>query len=313
MNHDTAADPARFPVQHPIGFAAPARTDDQPRLDQDESPLLNRPLKLSILMPVYNEERTLRKAIDAVIAQAYPVEIELCVVDDGSTDSTVAILDEIRDHRVLVHRHPRNLGKGAAVRTAAIMASGTHMVPFDADLEYSAEDLPRMLAPIMAGRCEVVFGTRMFGMNTRYQSYQQAVGNRALTLSANLMFNAYLRDIHTCLKMMPLSLFRGLDLRETRFGLDAEVSARILQLGIRPFEVPVSYYSRSFADGKKITWRDGVHCLSVLARVRLGLVPGPAASVAPADPVLESPPAVRDRRELPDEDYNTTSVVAQAP
>src|SRR5262249_47511933 len=118
------------------------------------------------------------------------------------------------------------------------------------------------------GRCEVVFGTRLFGSNTRYQSYKHAIGNRALTLVTNVLFNAYLSDVHTCLKMMPLSVFRSLDLSESRFGLDAEITARILQRGIRPFEVLVSYYSRSPSDGKKLTWRDGVICLRVLARVR---------------------------------------------
>lgn len=227
-----------------------------------------RPTRLSILVPVYNEERTLRRAMECLLEQRYPVDVELCVVDDGSTDGTREILDQTLDPRVRVRRHARNLGKGAALMTAGAMATGTHMVPFDADLEYSAEDLPRMLAPIIDGRCEVVFGTRLFGINTRYQSMQHALGNRALTLTTNVLFNAYLSDVHTCLKMMPLPLFRSLDLREARFGLDAELTARILQLGIRPFEVSVSYYSRSVADGKKITWRDGVSCLRVLARVR---------------------------------------------
>lgn len=227
-----------------------------------------RSIKLSILMPVYNEQRTLHAAIDDVLSQRYPVDFELCVTNDGSTDATAEILETIRDPRVVVESHPRNLGKGAAVSTAAAIATGTYMVPFDADLEYSAADLPRMLAPIVAGRCDVVFGTRMFGINTSYFSFYQAMGNRALTFAANLLFNTYLRDIHTCLKMMPLVLFRALDLGETGFGLDAELAARILQLGIRPFEVPIAYHGRSVADGKKITWRDGVRCLSVLARVR---------------------------------------------
>jgi dolichol-phosphate hexosyltransferase len=304
---------ATGPGRQPFHFIASAPHDGEVRLDQDPSGLVpERPIKLSILMPVYNEEQTLRAAIDAVLAQEYPVEIELCVVDDGSTDSTVEILNDIRDPRMLAHRHPRNLGKGAAISTAAAVATGTHMVPFDADLEYCAEDLPRMLAPIIAGRCEVVFGTRVFGINTRYQSYQQAMGNRALTLAANVMFNSYLSDIHTCLKMMPLALFRGLELRETRFGLDAELSARILQLGIRPFEIPVSYYSRSFADGKKITWRDGVDCLRVLARVRRGRVVLQPADVEAYAPEVSLAPAVAGVT-TDGSGYNATSVVAQAP
>jgi dolichol-phosphate hexosyltransferase len=239
--------------------------------DANNGPAGKRPesaMRLSILVPVYNEERTLRRAVKSLLEETYPVEVELCVVDDGSTDATREILERTRDPRMRVKRHARNLGKGAALMTAGAMATGTHMVPFDADLEYSAGDLPRMLAPIIEGRSDVVFGTRLFGVNTRYQSMQHALGNRALTLATNVLFNAYLSDVHTCLKMMPLPLFRALDLREPRFGLDAEITARILQLGIRPFEVSVSYYSRSVADGKKITWRDGIRCLRVLSRVR---------------------------------------------
>jgi glycosyltransferase involved in cell wall biosynthesis len=225
-------------------------------------------IKLSILMPAYNEERTLASAIEAVLATEYPCEIELVVVDDGSRDATADVLEAVEDPRVIVHRHLRNLGKGAALQTAAALASGTHMVPFDADLEYAPEDLPRMLEPILAERAEVVYGTRLFGANTRYQSYRHAFGNRALTLAANLMFDAYLSDLHTCLKLMPLDLFRRFELRENGFGLDTEITALILQHGIRPFEVPVSYHSRSHDEGKKITYVDGVECLQVLARVR---------------------------------------------
>jgi glycosyltransferase involved in cell wall biosynthesis len=273
----------------------------------------DRPIKLSILMPVYNEERTLRAAIDDVLIQEYPAEFELRVIDDGSTDATVEILDSIRDPRMHVDHHPRNLGKGAAVMTGAATATGTHMVPFDGDLEYSAADLPRMLAPIIAGRCDVVFGTRMFGMNTSYQSLYQALGNRALTTAANLLFNTYLTDIHTCLKMIPLALFRALELREARFGLDAELAARILQLGIRPFEVPVSYHGRSFAEGKKITWLDGLHCLGVLARVRRGH-PGDLRTPSDAAELLRAGSTAPADVSTPDDaDYDTRSAAVPAP
>jgi dolichol-phosphate hexosyltransferase len=268
---------------------------------------------LSILMPVYNEERTLREAVESVLAQEYPVDMELCVVDDGSTDSTSRILAEIRDPRVMVHRHPRNLGKGAALLSAALPARGSHMVPFDADLEYSAADLPRMLAPIIAGRCEVVFGARMFGMYTSYQSYSQGIGNRALTGATNVLFNSYLSDVHTCLKMMPLRLFLSLNLRERGFGMDAELAARILQRGIRPFEVPVSYYSRSVADGKKITWRDGVHSLRVLGRVRREPPADLSSNLEVAAPVMSSTAPIHSVPEARDADRDTTSNVVHAP
>ncbi len=228
-----------------------------------------REVKLSILMPAYNEARTVARAVEAVLAQEYPCEVELVVVDDGSSDGTGAILAAADDPRCHVHRHPTNLGKGAALQTAAAVATGTHMVPFDADLEYAPADLPRLLEPVIRGRCDVVYGARLFGANTVYQSYRLAVGNKLLTFVANILFDSYLSDLHTCLKLMPLDLFRMLDVREDGFGLDTEITARILKNGIRPFEVPVSYHSRSYEHGKKITWRHGLEGLTGLARVRL--------------------------------------------
>jgi glycosyltransferase involved in cell wall biosynthesis len=285
-----------------------------PRLPPEEHPRnATRPFMLSILMPVYNEERTLRRAVEAVLTQEYPVDIELRVIEDGSTDSTRRILDEISDPRMIVHQHPRNLGKGAALLSGALLARGSHIVPFDADLEYSAADLPRMLAPIIAGRCDVVFGTRMFGMYTCYQSYPHALANQALTRATNLLFNSYLSDVHTCLKMMPLRLFLSLNLRERGFGLDAELAARILQRGIRPFEVPVSYYSRSVADGKKITWRDGLHSLRVLGRVRRAHPTGASSDDEFAAPVVSSTAAIHSVPAARDADRRTASDVVSSP
>jgi dolichol-phosphate hexosyltransferase len=295
-------------------FIRSARNGDSDvRLPAVEFKRPSRAIKLSILMPAYNEERTVRSAMEGVLAQDYPVDVELCVIDDGSTDSTPDILREIRDPRMRIDRHPRNQGKGAAIMTGAAAATGTHMVPFDADLEYSPADLPRMLEPIIAGRCEVVFGTRIFGMNTSYQSLHQALGNRALTLAANILFNTYLTDIHTCLKMMPLSLFRGLHLRETRFGLDSELAAGILKLGIRPFEVPVSYHSRSVADGKKITWVDGLQCLGVLARVRRARSLALLAEIDEPNLFDTASSAHDDVLDMRNTEYDTRSAVMPAP
>jgi glycosyltransferase involved in cell wall biosynthesis len=228
----------------------------------------SRTVKLSILMPAYNEERTIERAVRVVLDTPFPCPVELIVVNDGSKDRTAELIDAIDDPRARVHHHPRNLGKGAALQTAAALATGTHIVPFDADLEYEPGDVARMLEPILADRCDIVYGTRLFGANTVYQSYRHAMGNRALTLAANLLFDSYLSDLHTCLKLVPLELFRELDLEESGFGLDTEITAKILRLGVRPFEVPVSYHSRSTAMGKKITWVDGLECLQVLSRVR---------------------------------------------
>ncbi|WP_197522964.1 glycosyltransferase family 2 protein [Actinokineospora pegani] len=223
---------------------------------------------LSIVMPVYNESATIRSAIERVLSVDYPCPVELIVVDDGSTDGTLDILDELAARGPRVVAHPRNLGKGAAVRTGVAEARGTHMIILDADLEYTPHDIPAMLRPVVDGRADHVFGARVFGLNTRYQSFRFAVGGRALTLAANVLYDSCLTDMHTCLKLLPVADFRALSLRENGFGLDTELTARLIRGGVRPFEVPVSYVGRTFADGKKIGWRDGLRCLSILTRVR---------------------------------------------
>lgn len=226
-------------------------------------------VKLSIIMPVYNEEATVARAIGRLLEGAYPCEIELLVVDDGSTDATPRLLDAITDPRVRVHRHLANFGKGAAVRSGARLATGTHALVFDADLEYAPTDIPALLAPIIAGRVSYVYGIRQFGNHTIYPSFWFAIGNKVTTFAANLLFDAFLSDLHTCLKLLPVSDLRALSLRERGFGLDTELTAKLLKRGIRPFEVPVSYYGRSHAEGKKISWQDGIECLRILLRVRV--------------------------------------------
>jgi glycosyltransferase involved in cell wall biosynthesis len=219
-------------------------------------------------MCAFNEQQRIGQAVHEVLNTLYPCAIELIVVDDGSTDATAEIVEQFSDPRLTLHRHTENKGKGAALRTASSLATGTHILPFDADLEYSSEDIPRIIEPIMKRRYEVVYGVRLFGFNTVYQSYRYAMGNRLLTRAVNILFDANLSDLHTCLKLVPLELFRSLTLRERGFGLDTELTAALLRLGIRPFEVPVSYYSRSHSQGKKINWRDAFACLAILLRVR---------------------------------------------
>jgi glycosyltransferase involved in cell wall biosynthesis len=235
-------------------------------LGDDEKPV---PVKLSILMAAYNEERTIMSVVHAILQARFPCEVELIVVDDGSMDATPDLLKEIDDPRVIVHRHAKNSGKGAGILTAASLATGTHMIPFDADMEYAPEDIANMLVPVIKGRCDVVYGVRLFGCNTVYQSYRYAIGNKVMTHFANILYNSYLNDMHTCLKLIPLPMFRELNLTETGFGLDTQVTAMMLLSGVRPFEVPVSYYSRSHEEGKKINWRDAVRCLWILVRTRV--------------------------------------------
>jgi glycosyltransferase involved in cell wall biosynthesis len=229
-------------------------------------------------MAAYNEERTVARAVSEVLTAEYPCEVELIVVDDGSTDRTPQILAAITDPRVIAFRHDGNQGKGAALMSGVSRATGTHVLPFDADLEYTPDDIARLLDPVVRGRCNVVYGTRLFGYNTVYRSYWFAIGNKALTRLANLLYDAYLSDLHTCLKLVPRQLLQSLDLRETGFGLDTEVTALLLRSGIRPFEVPVNYFGRSRSEGKKINWRDAVACVWILLRVRFRRIP--AASTA---------------------------------
>lgn len=226
-------------------------------------------VKLSIVMPVYNESGTVRSAIERVLAVDYPCPVELVVVDDGSTDETTDILRELTGQGVRLVRHPYNRGKGAAVRSGVTEAVGSHMVILDADLEYSPDDIPAMLGPVLRGRSDHVFGTRLFGFNTRYRSFRFAMGGRALTLMANILYDSCLTDMHSCLKLLPITDFDALRLSEDGFGLDTEIVARLLRSGVRPFEVPVSYDGRSVQEGKKINWRDGIWCLSILIKVRV--------------------------------------------
>jgi dolichol-phosphate hexosyltransferase len=254
----------------PLPEAAPDYLDAAAgSLPQHPATLRDVPVKLSILMCAYNEEQRIGRAIAELLQTEYPCDVELIVVDDGSTDGTPLLLAQIDDPRVTVYRHLVNLGKGAALRSAVKLATGTHAVPFDADLEYSPADIPRMLEPVLAGRSEVVYGARLFGFYTVYQSYRYAKGNRVLTQLANMIYDAGLSDLHTCLKLIPLPLLKTLPLSEIGFGLDTEITALLLKLGIRPFEIPVSYYSRSHAEGKKIRWQDAVACVRILVQVRM--------------------------------------------
>jgi glycosyltransferase involved in cell wall biosynthesis len=225
-------------------------------------------VKLSILMPVYNEEARLPEALKQALSVDYPCEIEFVIVDDGSKDATPEILARVDDARVTVVTHPRNLGKGAGIKDAVAHAAGDYMVILDADLEYDPNDIPRLLDPVLDGRAEVVYGNRTFGSHSSF-SFWYVMGNRAVTTAANMLFNCYLGDLETCFKLMPLALYRSLDVKSKGFGMEAEVTGKLLRRGIRPYEVPISYRARTREEGKKITWRDGVEALWILARERL--------------------------------------------
>jgi len=233
-------------------------------------------VKLSILMPVYNEEERVADAVKQALDVDYPCEVELVVVDDGSRDGTADILSRLDDARVRVVTHPRNLGKGAAIRDAVTHATGDYMVILDADLEYDPQDIPRLLAPVLDERAEVVYGNRTFGSHSSF-SFWYVLGNKTVTLAANMLYNCYLGDVETCLKLMPLELYRSLDVRDKGFGIEPAVTGKLLRRGVRPYEVPISYRARTRAEGKKITWQDGVKALWILTRERVRRPP-PGAS-----------------------------------
>jgi glycosyltransferase involved in cell wall biosynthesis len=226
-------------------------------------------VKLSILMPVYNEVAVLEAAVKRVLDVPYPVETELIIVDDGSTDGTRSLYDTwAGDPRVRVHLKESNGGKGSAIRKAAELADGDYMMICDADLEYSPEEIPSLLAPVLNGAATVVYGTRTFGSHNSY-SYLYVLGNRAVTTVANVLFNCYISDLETCFKLMPLELYRSLDVVSAGFGMEAEITGKLLGRGIRPYEVPITYNARTREEGKKLTWRDGVEAVVILTRQRL--------------------------------------------
>ena len=226
-------------------------------------------MKLSVLIPVYNEQATLRECLKRLLDVSFACDLEVVIVDDGSADRSPEIIAEFSsDPRVRSIRHPRNGGKGAAVATALKEATGDYAVMYDADLEYAPEDLPSLVAPVLAGEATVVFGTRTFGSHTAY-SFWYVVGNKAVTLAANVLYNSWISDLETCYKLLPLPLFRDLDIQEHGFGMEPEITAKLLTRGIRPYEVPITYRARSREEGKKLTWRDGVTALWVLAKLRM--------------------------------------------
>ncbi|MET8360479.1 glycosyltransferase family 2 protein [Micromonospora sp. NPDC005171] len=238
-------------------------------------------MQLSILMPVYNEAERVAEALKQALAVPYPCEIEIVVVNDGSTDETGEILAGMDDPRLRVVTHPRNAGKGAAIKTAVDSARGEYMVILDADLEYDPQDIPKLLAPVLEGHATVVYGNRTFGSHSAY-SFWYVVGNRGVTTAANVLFNSYIGDLETCFKLMPVELYRSLDIRSRGFGMEAEVTGKLLRRRIRPYDVPITYRARGRDEGKKITWRDGVEALWILGRERARRRPGgiPAKTLA---------------------------------
>lgn len=219
-------------------------------------------------MPAYNEERTILESIDRVLRQECVGE--LIVVDDASTDSTGRLLATLDNPRVQVVTHPANRGKGAAIRTGIARANLDFVGIQDADLEYDPADLPRLLRPLEDGLADVVYGSRFIsGEARRVLYYWHSVGNRLLTFASNVVTNINLSDMETCYKIFRRELIQSLRLEEDRFGFEPEVTVKIAKTGARIYEVGISYSGRSYAEGKKIGWKDGVSALRCLVKYSL--------------------------------------------
>ena len=225
---------------------------------------------LSILMPVFNERSTVEAAVDDALTAELPVPTrELVIVDDGSTDGTRELLQSTDwPENVKVVYHERNLGKGAAVRTALQHASEEFAAILDADLEYRAADLAHVLEPLVSGDASVVFGTRAWTSQSSF-SFWYVMGNKSVTMATNVLYNCWISDVMTCHKAMRTELFRSLPLRERGFAIEPEIAARVLRAGERIHEVPISYRARGREAGKKLTAVDGLRVLRTLVRCRI--------------------------------------------
>ncbi|MBZ0271742.1 glycosyltransferase family 2 protein [bacterium] len=224
-------------------------------------------MKLSILMPVFNEKETILRIVDLVLA--VDLDKELIIVDDGSTDGTRELLRENVEGRegVRVVYHERNRGKGAAIRTAQQHISGDVTVIQDADLEYDPRDYHVLLKPIEEGKADVVYGSRFLGTHRAFLFWHW-VGNRMLTFITNLLYDTMLTDMETCYKAFRTDIFRAVQIRSDRFDFEPEITAKVFKQKCKVFEVPITYAGRDFHEGKKITWRDGFGAIWALIKFR---------------------------------------------
>ncbi len=239
-----------------------------PRL-RGRTPIPVEDVRLSVLIPVYNEENTIRVIVEQV--RAVPVNTEIVCVNDCSTDGSRAILDQLHAAGlidILVHKE-QNEGKGAALRTALQRSTGNVVIVQDADLEYDPVDWPLLLNPIIEGKADAVFGSRFLGGSHRVLYFWHSVGNTVLTTVSNMFTNLNLTDMETCYKAIRGDIARSLVLTSDRFGFEPEVTARLAQVGARIWEVPISYAGRTYAEGKKIGWKDGVAAFWHIVRFNL--------------------------------------------
>jgi glycosyltransferase involved in cell wall biosynthesis len=223
---------------------------------------------LSVIVPCYNEEATINELLMKVLRQESVRE--LIVINDASSDDSLKIINRIRDMRVIVLSNDRNMGKGASVRRAFEICTSDFVLIQDADLEYSPDEYPRLLKPLLEGYADAVFGSRFLTFESRRALYfWHSMGNRFLTFLSNAFTNIYLTDMETCFKVMKTDFARKLDIKENRFGLEPEITAKLAKMDARIYEVAISYRGRTYSEGKKITWKDGVSAVRCVVKYNL--------------------------------------------
>jgi len=239
---------------------------DDSREDEPDTPSYKR---LSVLVPVYNERSTVGEIIRRMRRVELPgdLDLEIVAVDDGSTDGTDKVLAAIEDSTVMVLRHQDNQGKGACIRTALARAHGDLVLIQDADLEYDPEDWPALLAPVLKGRATVVYGSRFLGAH-QTTAYLTHLGNRFLSIAADVLYNTNLSDVQTCYKLFDRAVLDGITIESDRFDFEPEVTAKLLRQGIRIYEVPISFAGRAQDEGRKFATRDTARALAALVRYR---------------------------------------------
>lgn len=229
-------------------------------------------MDVSVVIPVYNEESTICVIVDRVLSSSVPLK-EILLVDDCSSDSSVEIIESSLlplDSRIRLLRHERNQGKGAALRTGFREVKGDIVIIQDADLEYDPAEYPNLITPIVEDKADVVFGSRFVGGGPhRVVYFWHMLGNKFLTLLSNMMTNINLTDMETCYKVFRREILDQIDIQENRFGFEPEITAKVARMRCRIFEVGISYYGRTYAEGKKITWRDGVWAIYCILKYNL--------------------------------------------
>ncbi|MBU5637908.1 glycosyltransferase family 2 protein [Geomonas sp. Red69] len=225
-------------------------------------------MRLSVVIPVYNEKETIREIYQAV--RAVPFDLEVILVDDYSTDGTRSILRELEGPDTKVLYHEQNMGKGAALRTGFQNVSGDIVIIQDADLEYDPQEYPRLLQPILDGKADVVYGSRFVtGEYRRVLFFWHMLGNKFLTLLSNMMTNLNLTDMETCYKVFRREVLQGITIEENRFGFEPEITAKVAKQKVRIYEVGISYSGRTYQEGKKIGWKDGISALKCILKYNL--------------------------------------------